>query len=229
MSSVKRPITTLFLMMSLDGKITTGATDDFDVDKDFPNIKGVKEGLHQYYEIERTTDLWSLNSGRVQAKVGVNDAPFPSKRDVSFVMIDNSHLTPHGLEYFSKLSKCFVLVTSNKAHPAYKMNTENVNIIYQEAFNPEDMLCRLYEDYGCERITIQTGGTLNEVFLRAKLLDYVDIVIAPILIGGKDTTTLIDGKSLLSKNDLDKLGVLELEKCTVLSDSYVRLRYKVIR
>ena len=65
---MNRPITTLFMLMSVDGKISTGATDDLDVDKDFPNIKGVNEGLHQYYEIEKTTDLWSLNSGRVPAK-----------------------------------------------------------------------------------------------------------------------------------------------------------------
>ena len=67
-----RPITTLFMLMSVDGKISTGATDEMDVDKDFPNISGVREGLHQYYEIEQTTDLWSLNTGRVQAKMGVN-------------------------------------------------------------------------------------------------------------------------------------------------------------
>ena len=61
-----RPITTLFMLMSVDGKISTGATDDLDIDKDFPKIAGVREGLHQYYEIEQTTDLWSLNSGRVK-------------------------------------------------------------------------------------------------------------------------------------------------------------------
>ena len=53
-----RPITTLFMLMSVDGKISTGATDDLDVDRDFPKIVGVQEGLHQYYEIEQTTDLW---------------------------------------------------------------------------------------------------------------------------------------------------------------------------
>ena len=58
-------------------------------------------------------------------------------------------------------------------------------------------LARLKSEYGCERITIQTGGTLNGLFLREKLFDYVDIVVAPVLIGGKDTSTLIDGKSLL--------------------------------
>ena len=72
-----RPITTLFMLMSVDGKISTGASDNLDVDKDFPKITGVKEGLHQYYEIEQTTDLWSLNSGRVQAKIGVNAADMP--------------------------------------------------------------------------------------------------------------------------------------------------------
>ena len=70
MEDKNRPITTLFMLMSVDGKISTGSTDDLDVDKDFPKINGLKEGLHQYYEIEQTTDLWSFNTGRVQEKMG---------------------------------------------------------------------------------------------------------------------------------------------------------------
>ena len=62
MNNIKKikPITTLFMLMSVDGKISTGAVDELDVDRDFPRINGVKEGLYQYYEIEKTTDLWSL-------------------------------------------------------------------------------------------------------------------------------------------------------------------------
>ena len=44
--------TTLFLVMSLDGKITSGNHDSLDPDKDWKRIVGVKEGLHQYYEHE---------------------------------------------------------------------------------------------------------------------------------------------------------------------------------
>ena len=69
----------------------------------------------------------------------------------------------------------------------------------------------------------------NGLFLREKLLDYVDIVVAPVLIGGKDTPTLIDGKSLVSSTELSELGVLKLIDCSVLQDSYIRLRYEVIR
>ena len=224
-----RPVVTLFMLMSVDGKISTGASDDLDVDKDFPKIAGVKEGLHQYYEIEQTTDLWSLNSGRVQAKIGVNRAKMPDKTPVSFAVIDNRHLTEHGIRYFCALSKEFVLITSNEKHPAFEVEEENLHIIYQRELSPEDALRRLKREYGCERITLQTGGTLNGLFLREKLIDHIDIVVAPILIGGRDTSTLIDGRSLLLEGELSELGVLKLREFDVLENSYLRLRYEVIR
>lgn len=125
-----RPITTLFMLMSVDGKISTGATDDLDVDKDFPKIMGVQEGLHQYYEIEQTTDLWSLNSGRVQEKIGINMKELPNKSPVSFAIIDNSRLTEHGIRYFCALSKEFVLITSNIDHPAFQIDKGSQSSYY---------------------------------------------------------------------------------------------------
>lgn len=224
-----RPIVTLFMLMSVDGKISTGATDKLDVDKDFPKIAGVREGLHQYYEIEQTTDLWSLNSGRVQEKMGVNTKKIPNKTSVSFVVVDNSHLTEHGIRYFCALSKKFVLITSNTGHPAFQVDEDNLHIICQSELSLKDALAKLKSEFGCQRITIQSGGTLNGLFLREKLFDYIDIVVAPVLIGGKDTSTLIDGKSLRSESELSGLGVLKLQECMVLEDSYLRLRYKVLQ
>ena len=223
-----RPITTLFMLSSVDGKISTGATDNLDVDKDYPKIDGVKDGLYQYYEIEQTTDLWSLNSGRVQAKIGVNERALPNKTVVSFVLIDNVHLNENGIKYFVALSKEFVLITTNKNHPAFSIQADNLHIIYQEKLDLEKALSILKKEYGCERLTIQSGGTLNGLFLRQKLFDYVDIVVAPILVGGKEVSTLIDGESIKDENELFKLASLELLECKVLKNSYLRLRYKVI-
>ncbi|MBQ3706200.1 MAG: hypothetical protein II888_07070 [Clostridia bacterium] len=101
---MNRPVTTLFMLMSVDGKISTGATDELDVDRDFPKITGLRE----------------------------------------------------------------------------------------------------------------------------KLFDFVDLVVAPVLIGGKDTATLIDGQSLCSASELSRLGVLRLIGVTPLQDSFLRLRYQVI-
>ena len=223
-----RPVTTLFMLVSVDGKISTGSTDNMDVDKDLPMVEGVREGLHQYYEIEQTTDLWSFNTGRVQAKMGVNEKPMPDKTPVSFVILDNNHLTEHGVQYFCELSKEFVLVTTNPEHPAFGIKADNLHIILQQKSLLSDMLKTLKSDFGCERITIQSGGTLNSIFLREKLFDYIDVVMAPVLIGGRNTATLIDGESLRDESELDKLGALQLVECKVLEDSYIRLRYKVL-
>ena len=173
--------------------------------------------------------MWALNSGRVQEKMGVNWAEMPDKSPVSFVIIDNHHLTQQGIRYFCARSKEFVLVTSNADHPAFQVNEDNLHIICQSKLSLPDALAKLKSEYGCERITIQSGGTLNGLFLREKLFDYIDIVIAPVLIGGKDTSTLIDGKSLLSESELSQLGVLNLQECKALENSYLRLRYQVIR
>ena len=223
-----RPVTTLFMLMSVDGKISTGATDEMDVDRDFPQIAGLKEGLHQYYEIEQTTDLWSFNTGRVQAKMGSNTKEMPEKTPVSFVLLDNHHLNEHGVRYFCAKSRRFVLITSNRDHPAINVDESNLSIILQESISLPDALRQLKTQFGCERLTVQSGGTVNSLFLRGKLLDYVDVVVAPVLIGGRDTATLIDGPSLQTKAELAQLGVLRLIDAGILESSYVRLRYQVI-
>lgn len=228
METKKRPVTTLFMLSSVDGKISTGAADELDFDRDFPRVPGVREGLQQYYDIEQTTDLWSLNSGRVQAKMGVNEKAMPEKTGVSFVLIDNRHLTEHGVAYFCARSRQMVLVTSNSRHPAFQAKAENLRIIFQPKLDLAAMLEQLKAEFGCQRVTIQTGGTLNGLFLREKLLDYVDIVVAPVLIGGGAAPTLIDGEPVASTDRLSELGVLELESAQSLKHSYVRLRYKVV-
>ena len=228
-----RPITTLFMLESLDGKISTGSTDELDVDKDFAQIDGVKEGLHQYYEIEQTTDFYSLNTGRVMAKIGVNDKKeYKDRVDVRFVIIDNKpHLNESGIDYICHWVDKLLLVTTNKNHIAYRIKEkyENLDILYYETLDLEKLLQDLYSKYNAERLTIQSGGTLNGMFVRNKLIDFVNVVIAPIIVGGKEVSTLVDGESIKDKNELNRLMPLELLQCNKLNDSYIQLKYKVLK
>lgn len=227
-----RPITTLFMLESLDGKISSGSNDSMDADKDFCRIKGVKEGLPQYYELEKDTDEFSLNTGRVMAKIGVNDwNTYRNKIDVlKFVIIDNKpHLTDKGIDNLCHWVGKLLIVTTNKNHPAFGLleKYDNLEIIYQQQLDLKKLLSELKKNHGCDRITIQSGGNMNGRFVREKLLDYVNIVIAPILVGGSDVSTLVDGVSITSDKDLDKLLVLELQECKRLEGSFVQLKYKV--
>lgn len=227
-----RPITTLFMLTSVDGKISTGNTDALDVDKDFPKIKGIKEGLKQYYDIEKTTDFHSLNSGRVLAKVGWNK---PKKNIIKsvvrFLIIDNKpHLNKTGVDNFIRKSKKLYIITTNKNHPAFlRKESDNLEIIYyKNKIDFKDLFKKLKKNYGIKRLTIQTGGTLNSILLREKLIDKLSIVMSPALIGGKETSSLIDGTSLSTVKELDKIKALKLIKLKKLKNSYIHIKYEII-
>ena len=221
------------MLESLDGKINSGNSDELDADKDWCKIDGVKEGLPQYYDIEATTDFYSLNTGRVMAKIGVNERTEPHEKvDVRFIIIDNKpHLNENGINYLCHWVDKLILVTTNKNHIAFSLKEkyENLDIIYYNNLDLKKLLLNIKEKYNAERITIQSGGNLNGLFLRENLIDYVNIVIAPLLVGGRDTSTLIDGEAISSIEELNKLKALELIECNKLNNSYVQLIYKVLK
>lgn len=228
-----KPETTLFMLMSIDGKISTGDNDILDVDKDFPKITSLKTGLKQYYDLEQKTDLFSLSTGRVFAKIGINEKKDdPDKLPVSFVVIDNQpHLSKNGIIYLAKKAKTLYIATTNPNHPAFKAKKElpNIEILkYEDQIDLADLLNRLKQEYNADRLTVQSGGTMNASLIREGLIDHISIVVAPVLIGGKDTSTLIDGESLHSQEELSKIKTLKFKKCDVLKDSYLHLQYDVM-
>ncbi len=229
-----RPYTTLFLLQSLDGKISTGDTDERDFDKDLPNIPSVKEGLHQYYEIEQQTDPVSFISGRVMAKVGANTDSLEGIKQIpmTFVVVDNKpHLTAHGVEFLAHKFGKLIVVTTDSDHPVYSLQEKypNVAIVqYDEVIDFADLFVKLKTEYGAERMTIQSGGELNAILLRAGLIDQVLIVVAPCLVGGRNTATLVDGDPLRTTEDLTKIRPLKFKNAKPLEDSYLRLEYEVM-
>ncbi|MBI2617959.1 dihydrofolate reductase family protein [Candidatus Kaiserbacteria bacterium] len=227
-----RPDTTLFMLMSVDGKISTGDSDVLDVDKDFPKISGIKEGLQQYYDLEQQTDLFSLNTGRVFAKIGMNEKKDePKKLPVSFVVIDNEpHLTAQGISYLAKKAKNLIIATTNKNHPAVSLKNDFDNLYvfeYGEVVDFNDLFTILKQDFGADKLTIQSGGTLNTTLVREGLIDRVWLVVAPALIGGKNTSTLMDGESLHTSGELKKIKALEFIQARPLENSYLLLEYRV--
>jgi 2,5-diamino-6-(ribosylamino)-4(3H)-pyrimidinone 5'-phosphate reductase len=229
----KRPVTTLFLIQSVDGKITTGDVDELDTDLDFRRLHGVKEGLHQYYELEEQIAGVSFNSGRVLAKVGANERLWESDQPdhVTFIIVDSRpHLTASGCEYFTRRARELYLITSNPDHPLFGLTNRHSNIhtlLYRDGIDFRDAMARLRGEFGISRLTIQTGGELNAHLLRLGLIDYVSLVVAPCLVGGRDTQTLVGGESLHSQDDLRHMRALRLLSCEPLGDSYLHLSYEV--
>lgn len=217
------------MLMSLDGKISTGFADERDFDQDLPKIDGIRDGLHQYYDLEKQTDWYSFNTGRVMAKVGWNEAKTHiDQLPVIFVIVDNKpHLTAQGLENLICHTEKLYIVTTNPNHPAMHIHNERLEVItYDRSVNFLDLFKRL-EEGGAKRITIQSGGTMNALLIRNGLIDEVSIVIAPLLVGGEKTPTLIDGESIESIDDLQNIRTLELISIKKLEHSYLHVRYRL--
>ena len=69
---------------------------------------------------------------------------------------------------------------------------------------------------------------MNAILVREGLIDEVSVVVAPLLVGGNGTPTLMDGESLGSRSELNKIKALELLEAKTLENSYLHLKYKVI-
>ena len=167
------------------------------------------------------------------AKIGVNGKKeYHEKIDaVTFVIIDNKpHLNENGIDYLCNWVGKLLLVTTNKNHIAYSLQYkyDNLEILYYDTLDLKVLLEDLYSKYNAVRLTIQSGGTLNGMFVRNKLIDFVNIVIAPIIVGGKNVATLVDGESITDESELNKLLPLQLLECNKLEHSYIELKYKVL-
>src|SRR5215213_4606005 len=208
------PVTTLYMLMSLDGKISTGASDDRDFDQDLSRIAGVAEGLGQYYRLQERTSRFSLNTGRVLSKVGWNDIKIDIERlPVTFVVVDNTHLTARGVQNLLERTEQLIVVTTNVRHPAYQLQDSGLDVMATDAPLDFHHIFSELADRGIEELTVQSGGTLNS------------ILVASVLVGGRSTPTLVDGDSIGSEHELALLRPLQLLSARPLEGSYLHLHY----
>lgn len=233
---LKVPHTTLFLLQSLDGKISTGASDIFDIDSDIPHLPHASKGLGQFYDAKAETDSWSMVSGKTLAKLGINETLDALKyiKGLHRVIIGTSQLTKDGIENIIRQSESVVFIVTDE-----RLN-EHVRVArltrkYDNAAEfcvPKDNLEEAFlflNSLGCEKITIQTGGTVNASLIKQKLIDDVDVTIAPILVGGKNTPSLVDGDDRETIDDLSTIGEMWMTGCESLRHSYLRVKYSVIK
>lgn len=224
---MNRTYNTLFMLMSIDGKISTGASDR-DMDSDSRYIKSLNTGRYQYDELEQQTDLVSFNTGKVMAKVGWNDKKDNTEHiPVEFIIVDSKpHLTEIGVRNLIARTEKLYIVTANRDHPAFNIKDKNLEVIYYDnQIILEELFAKL-KSKGIERITIQSGGTMNTELIRQGLIDEIHIVIAPIVVGGGETASLADGESVSSIEDIGLIKEFSLIASKQLKESFLELRYK---
>ncbi len=220
-----RPQTTLFLSLSVDGRITSHDSDDFDPDKSWKQTPGVRGLLQQFYEFNEP-DMTALTIGSYMAKVGVNTRQaVPKKESVSLVVLDpDADLNPSGISYLaSNLQKLFYVcldsqpTTMNKAKPSANLSL----ISYPQEIDLNDLFTKLHQDHHIKSLAIHSIAPLNADLLDAGLIDHLSVIISPLLVGGHGTPALQD-------SDIFSIRTLRLVSSQVFSNNFINLRYDVL-
>ncbi|MBW6513424.1 MAG: dihydrofolate reductase family protein [Candidatus Syntrophosphaera sp.] len=123
-----------------------------------------------------------------------------------------------------------VHLTAETAPPEYLAFLRSRNIPYLVAgkgrVDLSAMLRKVKEKLRVETIVTSSGGRLSGALIRSSLLDEVNILLSPIVIGGFSTPTLFSSPDLSWPSIMpNKLALMETK--TLMNDK-VWLRYKVV-
>lgn len=82
---------------------------------------------------------------------------------------------------------------------------------------------RTLRKLGVERLMVEGGGTLNAELLRLKLVDEINLYIAPLIFGGATAPTIADGPGLAREEAVQ----LQLRNVLQLEDGGIVVQYTV--
>jgi len=221
---IKKPKVIIHNSVSLDSSI-----DGFEV-----NL-----GLHYKIVGDYKADIHLIGSNTAETGIK-NGGKIPPEEDFDFkkpnkdkgfpywVIPDTKGILDGMLHVYRRFEFCkdVVLLVSKKTSKKYIKYLEERDYDYfimgETYVNYKKAFKLLAEKYKAKIILTDTGGRLNSILLKQKLVDEISLLVSPVLVGKKSTNLF---RSLNPKNENIKL---ELIKSEILNKGYTLSRYKVI-
>lgn len=205
----QRPFITLKLAQSLDGKIATKTGDSKWISS--PASRQIAQRLRSKHDA---------------IMIGVNtlirDNPSLSIRGSSRqpvkIIVDSSLRTPANAKIFSKDSPGGVIIATTKKAPKSKegllkgKGADIIRVDYSIERVNLNSLISILSKRGIANILVEGGGELAASLFDNKLVDKIFLFIAPILIGGKDAVTSLEGKGIRKVEEALKLNSIKFKR-----------------
>lgn len=220
---IRRPETTMFLTMSVDGRITSHDSDELDSDKTWKQDPKIQARMQQFFEFAEG-GIHTVTYGEAMAKVGVNTREgAPQELDINMILIDDLGLiTNKGIRYLARsVDQLYVLCMTDNPILHDQSLPKDVHLITQEKLNLKQLLITLTDTYQIQELSIQSNARLNARWISLGLIDMLSIVISPLLVGRHGTPNLID-QELLSVAPLE---LIEFQRFGI---GFVNLQYRVL-
>ncbi len=212
-----RPYVILNAAMSLDGKIASKTGDSkLSCEEDWIRVHELRKSVHAI--------MVGINT-IIKDNPKLTVRKIPCEKNPIRVVIDSKARTPENARVLSKDAPTIIAVSEKAPEEKIKILEKKSKVIIcgKNKVDLQKLLKELYK-LGVKKLLLEGGGTLNWSMLKNKLVDEIRIAIAPVIVGGTEAITLVEGEGF----ELVKEGIkLKLIKYYKIGEDIV-LEYKVI-
>ena len=183
---MNRPHIIINCAMSLDGKIAS------------PSGKQMKlsceEDIKRMYELRNESDAVLVGIGTVLSddpKLTVKEKYVKNPKQPIRIVLDTDCKTPENALVVNDTAKTLI-ITGKECNKKYLDNVEIIKCkVDKEGLIDLENLIQILKDKGIKKLMVEGGSTVLGNFLKTGFVDDMFVYVAPIIIGCKNTPTLV--------------------------------------
>ena len=199
-----KPYVILNAAMTLDGKIATKTGNS--------EISG-KEDLIRVHQLRKEMDAIIVGINTLLAddpRLTVHKIDAESEDNPIRIVVDSKARTPLNFRILNNEAPTIIAVTEN-ADPQKVKELEKKARVLKCGEDRVDLksLMKELSRMGIKTLMLEGGSTLNYSMLENGLVDEVRVCIAPMIAGGVQAKTLVDGEGIEQMSDAVKLKLIK--------------------
>jgi len=203
----EKPYVILNAAMTLDGKIATKTRDS--------EISSL-EDWDRVYRLRSEVDALMIGINTLLTDDPKISLKYPRKKPLIKVVVDSLARTPENAKILQNKDGSIIVIAVTENAPkdkVEKLRKAGAEIIFAGSGKKVDLkhLLRSLWNMGVRSVMVEGGGTLNWSLISEELVDEVRVSIAPIIVGGKDSLTLVEGEGYDKVKDGFKLKLTNIE------------------
>lgn len=201
--------------MSLDGKIASQSGRQIKI--------SCEEDIKRMYMLRNNSDAVLVGIGTILSdnpKLTVKEKYVKKPKQPLRIVLDTNCKTPISALVVNNVAKTLIVIGKD-CSKKFPKNVEltKCKINGKDFIDLEDLI-EILKEKGINKLMVEGGGTVIGSFLKSNLVDDMFIYVAPMIIGGKNTPTLV--------KNIDENINLKLVKIKKIGEG-ILLHYRLIK